>query len=293
MEKVIEQLNIFNNMKNRGAKKVFLIEELTYIKRLGGLTNLNFLVAHKGKKYVLRFPAHEFEDIINRQNEKANQQIAAEIGVTVGNVVFTDEGIKMTPYYDAAAHLTRDLIATAEYLEKVAGVLSTLHSSKREFINRFNYWEEVEKYKAALTEIPSSYVLLEERVRKLMQGERQDYVPCHIDSVTTNFIQNDAKQLLLIDWEYSANYLPEWDLAAFVLERELSEEQEQMLLDYYGLPASSKKSLDLQKLKSDFLWSLWSLVKEKEDSSFEEYTAKRTGRLIENLDKYYRVYGHE
>ena len=68
----------------------------------------------------------------------------------------------------------------------------------------------------------------------------------------------------LIDWEYSANYLPEWDLAAFILERELSEQQEQVLLDYYGLPAASKQLLELQKLKSDFLWSLWSLVKRLE-----------------------------
>ncbi|PID21897.1 hypothetical protein CSV61_06675 [Sporosarcina sp. P3] len=272
---------------------MFLIEDLTYIKRLGGLTNLNFLVEHKGKKYVLRFPAHEFEDIINRQHEKENQRIAAEIGVTVGNVVFTDEGIKMTPYYDATATLTRELIVTPEYLEKIAGVLSTLHSSKREFPNRFNYWGEVEKYKIALTEIPSLYVLLEERLRKLMQGERQEYVSCHMDSVTGNFIQNDAKQLLLIDWEYSANYLPEWDLAAFILERELNEQQEQELLDYYGLPTTSKQSLDLQKLKSDFLWSLWSLVKEIEDPSFEQYTAKRTERLIEGLEQYYRVYGNK
>ncbi|ARK25517.1 hypothetical protein SporoP37_13195 [Sporosarcina sp. P37] len=271
---------------------MYPIEELTYIKRLGGLTNLNFLVAHKGQKYVLRFPAHEFEDIINRHHEKANQQIAAEIGVTVGNVVFTDEGIKMTPYYDATADLTRDLMGTAEYLEKIAGVLSALHSSNQEFPNRFDYWGEVKKYKITLTEIPSLYVLLEERLRKLMQGERQEYVPCHMDSVTANFIQNDAGQLLLIDWEYSANYLPEWDLAAFILERELSEKQEQVLLDYYGLPASLKPSLELQKLKSDFLWSLWSLVKEKEDPSFEQYTAKRTERLIEGLEQYYRVYGN-
>ncbi|WP_303969739.1 choline/ethanolamine kinase family protein [Sporosarcina ureae] len=272
---------------------MYLIQELSYIKRLGGLTNLNFLVEHKGQKYVLRFPAHEFEDIINRQHEKENQRIAAEIGVTVDNVVFTDDGIKMTPYYDATANLTRDLIVTSEYLEKVAEVLSTLHSSEKEFTNRFNYWEEVEKYKSTLTEMPSLYVLLEERVRNLTQGERQEYVPCHMDSVTGNFIQNEAKQLLLIDWEYSANYLPEWDLAAFILERELSEEQEQLLLDYYGLPADSKQSLDLQKLKSDFLWSLWSLVKELEDPSFEAYTAKRTERLIEGLEQYYRLYGHE
>ncbi|PIC95251.1 hypothetical protein CSV69_12820 [Sporosarcina sp. P26b] len=272
---------------------MYLIENLKYIKRLGGLTNLNFLVEHKGQKYVLRFPAHEFEDIINRQHEKENQRIAAEIGVTVDNVVFTDEGIKMTPYYDATANLTRELIVTDEYLKKIADVLSTLHSSKNEFINRFDYWGEVEKYKAALTELPSLYVLLEERMRNLMQGERQEYVACHMDSVTGNFIQNDAGQVLLIDWEYSANYLPEWDLAAFILERELSEQQEQMLLDHYGLPASSKESLDLQKLKSDFLWSLWSLVKEIEDPSFEEYTAKRTERLIEGLEQFYRLYRNE
>ena len=272
---------------------MFSIEGLTYIKRLGGLTNLNFLVEHTGTKYVLRFPAHEFEDIINRKNEKENQRIAYKIGVTVDNVVFTDDGIKMTPYYEATAELTRDSIVTAEYLEKVANVLSTLHTSKKEFINRFTYWDEVEKYKNALAETPSLYVLLEERMRKLTQDERQEYVPCHIDSVTTNFIQNDAKQLLLIDWEYSANYLPEWDLATFVLERELSEEQQQILLAYYGLPASSKKSFDLQKLKLDFLWSLWSLVKEVEDSSFEYYTEQRTERLIENLEQYYRLYGHE
>ncbi|WP_162805689.1 choline kinase family protein [Sporosarcina sp. PTS2304] len=272
---------------------MFPIEELTYIKRLGGLTNLNFLVAHKGKKYVLRFPAHELETIIDRQHEKDNQEIAAEIGVTVRNVVFTTDGIKMTPYYEATADLTREMFVTPEYLEKVAAVLFTLHSSTREFTNRFDYWDEVEKYKRTLSELPSLYVLLEERVRKLMEGERQEYVPCHMDSVTGNFIHNDARELLLIDWEYSANYLPEWDLAAFILERELSESEEQQLLDFYGLPESAKQSLDLQKIKTDFLWSLWSLVKEQEDPSLETYTAKRTERLLENLEQYYSLYGHE
>ncbi|AXH98465.1 hypothetical protein DV702_01320 [Sporosarcina sp. PTS2304] len=279
--------------KKTEVHKLFPIEELTYIKRLGGLTNLNFLVAHKGKKYVLRFPAHELETIIDRQHEKDNQEIAAEIGVTVRNVVFTTDGIKMTPYYEATADLTREMFVTPEYLEKVAAVLFTLHSSTREFTNRFDYWDEVEKYKRTLSELPSLYVLLEERVRKLMEGERQEYVPCHMDSVTGNFIHNDARELLLIDWEYSANYLPEWDLAAFILERELSESEEQQLLDFYGLPESAKQSLDLQKIKTDFLWSLWSLVKEQEDPSLETYTAKRTERLLENLEQYYSLYGHE
>lgn len=271
---------------------MFPIEELTYIKRLGGLTNLNFLVSHKGKKYVLRFPAHEFEDIINRRYEKENQQIASEIGVTVGNAVFTDDGIKMTPYYDAAAELTWEIFGTEEYLAKTARLFHKLHTSDRRFVNRFDYWEEVEKYKAALDEVPSLHVLLEERMRELTRGEQEDYVPCHMDSVTGNFIQNDARELLLVDWEYSANYLPEWDLASFVLERQLSEQDEERLLHYYGADSVSMQSLDLQKMKQDFLWSLWSLVKEHEDPSFTDYTTMRTDRLVESLEHYYRIYGH-
>lgn len=271
---------------------MYSLEDLTYIRRLGGLTNLNFLVAHKGKQYVLRFPAHEFEEIINRQHEKENQRIAADIGVTVGNVVFTDEGIKMTPYYEATIELTKELMVTPDYLRKVASVLTTLHSSEERFPNHFDYWEEVEKYKRALTELPSLYTLLEERMRNLTKDECLEYVPCHMDSIIDNFIRNDEGQLLLIDWEYSANYLPEWDVAAFVLECQLTEQQEQLLLEYCGLPDSSKQSLDLQKMKADFLWSLWSLVKESEDPSFETYTAKRTERLIENLERYYTLYGH-
>lgn len=272
---------------------MFPIEELTYIKRLGGLTNLNFLVAHKGQKYVLRFPAHEFEGIIIRQNEKENQKIAAEIGVTVGNVVFTDQGIKMTPYYEAASELTREIFGTKEYLSKVARLFHKLHTSDRKFINDFDYWAEVEKYKASLDEIPPLHVLLEERMQDLTQNESTKYVPCHMDSVTGNFIQNDKRELLLVDWEYSANYLPEWDIASFVLERGLSEHDEERLLHFYGAELISKQSLDLQKMKMDFLWSLWSLVKEKEDPSFTEYTAMRTERLVESLELYYRVYGHE
>lgn len=262
--------------------------ELLYRKQLGGMTNINLLVAYEGKDYVLRIPSMEFEGIIDREVERYNNQIATENNISIPTIVFTDEGIKVSPYLAETEALTEELLKTEEYLGKIGKLFSALHKIENKFIKDFNYWEEVVSYQNALDEIPSIYKDIEKRVEKLTNEERMEYVPCHIDPLLGNFIQNDSKQIFLVDWEYSANYLPEWDLAAFILEGELSQEEEESFLRAYQMNTKIKltqESINLQKVKQDFLWSFWGLIKEKEDPTFKEYVAKRTNRLLDNLQE--------
>src|SRR5699024_887341 len=99
---------------------------------------------------------------------------------------------------------------------KIGVLFSELHQIKDEFCNTFDYWGEVVAYKSRLNEIPHIYKEIEEQIQKLTMNETNRFVPCHIDPLLGNFIQDDAENVYLVDWEYSANYLPEWDLAAFI-----------------------------------------------------------------------------
>lgn len=257
--------------------------ELIFKKRLGGLTNINLLVTHNNEDFVLRFPSLEFEGIIDRKNEKINNQIAIINDVAVPNILFTDEGVKVTAHYSATENLKRNDFKSDSYLQRVGELLKKLHSISEPFKKTFDYWLEVESYKESLNEIPELYYRIEEKLRIISNQESNCYVPCHIDPLPENFVQDEEGKLFLIDWEYSGNYLGEWDLASFILENELNNQEERKLIEFYNDPSISIESLNLQKVKQDFLWSLWGLIKQKEDSSFKVYTEIRTNRLIKNI----------
>jgi len=210
-----------------------VLNEMQVLNRLGGMTNVNLLIDYKQKRYVLRFPSLEFEEIINRKVEKCNNEVAELAGVAIPNIIFTDEGIKLTPYYSSIEKINRDTLKNTSNLKKIGNLFRKLHQIQTPFHNQFDYWTEVERYKSVLCEIPLVYSDYESRILNLTSTETSQFGPCHIDPLPENFIPDSEGNLYLIDWEYSANYLPEWDVAGYALESELTEE-ERILIEAYA-----------------------------------------------------------
>lgn len=110
-------------------------------------------------------------------------------------------------------------------------------------------------------------------------------VSCHNDTVPENFVKSGNK-LYLIDWEYSGLNDPMWDLAAISIESKLSKENEEKLLSYYfGREATKEEKLriHINKIYQDFLWSIWTVLKEAKGVTFGSYGIDRFNNVKQRL----------
>ena len=141
-----------------------------------------------------------------------------------------------------------------------------------------------------LTDSLEDYLEIKEKVlelKNILEEIGIKNTPCHNDTVPENFVKDD-KRLYLIDWEYSGMNDPMWDLAAHCLECEFSEDEEELFLNlYFEGPVDDKyrKKILIYKICQDFLWSIWTNIKEAKGDDFGTYGEDRYNRAKNNLEK--------
>ena len=112
-------------------------------------------------------------------------------------------------------------------------------------------------------------------------------VPSHNDTVAENFVKDLDCEIHLIDWEYSGLNDNMWDLSAYVLENDLSQEQEEILQKiYFGRDANKNEQIRglIHRICQDFLWSIWTVIKEAQGDDFGDYGINRYERCKKNLE---------
>jgi thiamine kinase-like enzyme len=111
--------------------------------------------------------------------------------------------------------------------------------------------------------------------------ENLQWKPCHNDPVLENFIMSEDTGIYLIDWEYSGMNDYTWDLAAFALENNLNQDEENFLWScYWGddKPDTAIIKIKIYKICQDLLWYVWAKIKEAEGSDFSGYAQMRLER---------------
>jgi thiamine kinase-like enzyme len=100
-------------------------------------------------------------------------------------------------------------------------------------------------------------------VREALAIRPAPTVPCHNDLLAENFLLVDAA-FRLIDYEYSGNNDPCFELGNIWSECALSLEQlEQLVYAYYGRPLPSKLArARLWGLMSKYGWTLWASIQD-------------------------------
>lgn len=290
-----EQEIKINNIKNKLVKILDIdSNEIEEIASAGGMTNKNYLVKISGDEYILRMPGNGTESMINRANEKHNSTLANELDIDT-DILYFDEvsGIKMSKLIEDAETVNSQTAKREENMELITSILRKLHNSGVEFNNEFNVFRQVEKYEDLLERAQgknfNDYKEIREKVMNL-ENELEilgiDLRPCHNDTVPENFIKGKDK-LYLIDWEYSGNNDPMWDLAAHIIECDFDEDEEELFLQKYfktdNVEEKYKKKILIYKICQDFLWSLWANIKEAKGDDFGSYSIDRYNRAKENL----------
>ncbi|MGH1012824.1 LPS biosynthesis choline kinase [Bacillus toyonensis] len=277
-------------------------DAITNIQPFGGMTNTNFKVSVGDSEYVLRIPGSGTEEMISRHDEMVNSNLASELGIDAELLYFNEEtGVKLAELISNAETLNPKTARRSDNMQLTAAILKELHESSAAMSNTFNVFEKIEHYEGLLSKSNGSNFADYKKVKKQVMRLKAMYekmdvqlTPCHNDTVAENFVKNGENKMYLIDWEYGGLNDPMWDIAAHSLECEFSAEDEELFLDYYfngKVEEMHRQRILLNKIFQDFLWSIWTKIKEAAGSDFGTYGMDRYTRAKENLQLFLEYYG--
>ena len=233
----------------------------------GGLTNHNLRVTTRTGDYVVRLTQSDAGLLgIDRDAEHANTRSAAEAGVGAHVVDYRpDLGMLVITFLPGKA-LTNESIGAPGVIARAADAIRRLHAGPR-FSGDFDMFTRQAGYLALVREhgfsLPDGYDAFApqwERVRRALAVRPAATVPCNNDLLAGNFI-DDGQRVWLIDYEYSGNNDPAFELGNTATECDLSREQTDELVDGWAAEdASFRARVDLQSLCSEYGWALWGFI---------------------------------
>ena len=259
----------------------------------GGITNQNFLVQEKSKKFFVRFGNDIPEHNVSRSNELMANKAAFEAGVSPA-VVYNSKGVLILDYIEGVT-LSADGIK--DKLESIIPLLKKIHYEipKKLYGQSLIFWvfHVIKNYAKFLKDHKSSYTqllpdLLSQSAKLEKNSSPYQIVFGHNDLLPANFL-DDGSRLWVIDWEYAGFNTPLFDLGGLASNCDFSQKEEIYLLEnYFEKKIDDKLLLQYNSLKCSSLLreTMWSMVSEltsKIDFDYKNYTQ-------ENLLKFNQSY---
>ena len=251
------------------------------VSRLGGLTNLNFLVTVGETRCVLRIPGDGTSEYIDRDAESFAARSAADAGVNAELLFFDPtDGLMLTRHIDRAATMSAARFADLDTVARAARAFHELHHSAAPFATDFRLFSMIDEYKSLLAAkgavLPDGYddvQLLADSVRRALEAHPVPLVPCHCDPLCENFLDT-GERMFIIDYEYAGNNDPMWDLGDLSVEGGFNAEQDRALLvAYFGgePPIDQVGRMVAHKSLCDLLWTLWGVIQYVNGNTAEDF----------------------
>jgi len=261
----------------------------------GGLTNTNFKVLVGGAPFFVRVPGESTELLaIDRKNEYYNTKAAAEAGVGPKVLYHLPDYNVMVLEFLNGKTMSKESLNAPGMPTRMAQSIKRLHAGPR-FFSNFNMFRLTEYYLAICTDrqicLPNGYL---ERMSTVAQIEKAllahplPTVPCNNDLLAENYI-DDGKYLWLIDYEYSGNNDPCFELGNTCQEMQFNAEQISEVCSAYFSTASENiiSRLKLYMIMSDVGWGLWAAIQSSTsriEFDFWGWATERWGRAQEKMD---------
>jgi thiamine kinase-like enzyme len=235
----------------------------------GGLTNRNYKVTTPAGVFVARIWAEGGGDLlaINRDHEYRNSVIAAEAGVGAPVVEYRPrDRVLVLGFLEGRTFGSQDVQDPAN-IPRVAGAVRRLHEAPR-FVGDFDMFEIQPRYYRAARSggmaVPAGYDDLApafEAARAALAATGEGTVPCNNDLLAANFI-DDGERIALIDYEYSGNNDPCFELGNIAGECGLSADAlDGLVTAYYGRPRRGRAArARLFTPVSQYGWTLWGAI---------------------------------
>jgi len=272
----------------------------------GGLTNRNVKVIIPDAVYVARCvdTGRNFLGI-DRDEEYYNTKAAEQAGVGAPVIDYRpDLGILLLGYLNGKT-LSNDDFQRPGVVAKVAAGCRALHEGPR-FRGRFDMFERQPRYLKTVRDngfkIPFDYLDHADTfalIERALTATDQTTVPCNNDLLAGNFIE-DGERVWIIDYEYSGNNDPCFELGNIWSECGLSTDQlDELVTTYYRRRLRHKIArAHLQGIVAKYGWTLWGCIQsassalefdywgwamERYEAAVAEFKAPHFTRLLDDI----------
>ncbi len=260
-----------------------------------GLTNTNYRVEVDGLPRFVRIPGAGTDLLaVDRGNELHNTRVAAESGVAPRVLHALPEWDVFVLEWLEARTLSGEALRAPGMPARIANALRRLHSGPR-FRDDFDMVRLSERYLAFVDErdiaIPAGYrehLGQIPRIEAALAAHPLATVPCHNDLLADNYL-DDGGRLWIVDWEYSGNGDPAFELGNTAQELEYDDDQvRELCAAYFGEASPALLArMRLQMIMSDVGWTLWAAIQARIstiDYDFTAWAEERWARAAAMLD---------
>ena len=261
----------------------------------GGLTNSNYRVEVDGRPYFVRVPGESTELLaVNRENEYHNTRAAAQAGVAPNVLYYLPDSCVMVLEFLNGKTMSKDALNAPGMPTRMAQSIKQLHAGPR-FLTDFNMFRLTEYYLNLCKErdirIPGGYMEKMPMVAKIEQAmsvHPLETVPCNNDLLAENYL-DDGNQLWLIDYEYSGNNDPTFELGNTCQEMQFNDDQiREVCAAYFGTDSVKLIArMKLNMIMSDVGWGLWAAIQARISTiefDFWGWAIERWGRAVEKME---------
>jgi thiamine kinase-like enzyme len=203
--------------------------------------------------------------------DRANEEYNARAASTTGTAPQVFERVADPPClvvgFVPGETLGAATIAQGDRLTRIASALRLLHGGPG-FANRFNMFEIQSHYLRIVADrgldLPPRYEFHRatlDRIRSALDVGAEATLTCHNDLLAENLL-DDGDHIWIIDFEYSGNNEPSFELGNLAAESRLDPDQLAELCDaYWGSHVPQKVArAQLWGLVAQYGWTLWAVI---------------------------------
>lgn len=281
-------------------ERLWLGSEISVGPIAAGLTNQNYRVEVDGHSHFVRLPGPSTELLaIDRGNELHNTRAAATAGVGPRVIHHDPTSGALVLEWIHGRTMSNASFAEAGTPARIVAALRRLHAGPR-FRDDFDMFRLTERYLRVVDErsirIPEGYLEhmpLVARIEVALAANPLPTVPCHNDLLAENYL-DDGERLWIVDYEYSGNNDPTFELGNTAQELGFdAARQEELCAAYFGPERFPREGpallarMRLQMILSDVGWTLWAAIQaaiSSIDYDFWGWAQERWGRASAALD---------
>ena len=244
---------------------------------------------------------------IDRDNEHHNSVAAAAAGVGAPVIEYRPQDRLLVLGYIEGRTLRDEDVADPATIPRVARACRRLHAGQR-FAGDFDMFEVQRRYYSVVQaggfRLPAGYDGLRPRFEaagRALAIRDEGTVPCNNDLLAGNFI-DDGERIWLIDYEYSGNNDPCFELGNIAAESGLPPDGlAELVTAYYGRARRSRIARALLfGLVARYGWTLWGAIQsatspldfdfwswamEKYDAAAAGFTGPGFTRLLDDVQQ--------
>lgn len=249
-------------------------QALRYAPVSGGISNPNWRVwvGDSPASFFVKIPGKGTEMFIDRAAALDASRRAASLGIgpRVHEFLAAD-GIEISDFIEGRRSCTHVDFRDLGLCRTALDVYRQLHDAAPLVLTKtvFDMIDEhVDQVKTLGGWVPPDFDWLNteyRRARAALEASGLDLVPCFNDPMAGNFMVDDARTIMLIDYEYASNNDRCYDLGIWFGEMFFDEATERALIEHYfgRVDPATVARITIHKALADIKWATWSMVQQK------------------------------